>query len=59
MIIELNNKLKEVIIAQRLVKEGDLDLLFEETKKANNVNEGDYTKMIDEIKSDIGYGKEE
>ena len=57
--MEIQRKLMEVIIAQRLVKEEDLDLLFEETKKANNVNAEEYDKIVKAIKENIGYNNED
>jgi hypothetical protein len=52
---ELKEQLLDIIISKRIVKEEDIDTLFDKTKAANDLNEDEYTKIIQEIKAEIGY----
>lgn len=52
---QLKTKLMDIIVSQRLVQQKQLDYLFRETGKANNVKEEVYENMVGEIKEDIGY----
>jgi len=57
IVAELRSKLIDVIISQRLVKEEDLDLLFNETLKSNIVGKEEYQDMVREIKEHIGISR--
>jgi len=52
---ELKIKLLERIISLRLVKEEQLNQYFEDTKRANQVDEDKYAEIIQQIKTEIGY----